>query len=72
MKIDKTEELRVGIVVPTYTMGNVRIEELRDDEVHCEAVSKRGAIVLSRTAALRRIKTLKGAKNEQHRKSTRK
>lgn len=47
--------LRPGAVISTMTLGRVRVKELVGDEVHCQVVGGKAQIILSRTAATRRI-----------------
>ena len=48
-------KLHPGAVIHTMTMGRVRVKELVNDEVHCQVVGGKAQIILSRTAAMRRI-----------------
>ena len=47
--------LHPGAVISTMTLGRVRVKELVGDEVHCQVVGGKAQIILSQTAATRRI-----------------
>ena len=65
MKPVRNTRPHVGAVIHTLTLGRVRVEEIRGDEVHCRVIGRKTQIVLSRAAASRRpIEPAKGAKHE--------